>query len=765
MPEKGKLMKAVILAGGKGERLRPMTCACPKPLVNFMDSTVLDGVLEMLARNGVDGAVVTSMFLPDMMEDFASAATVIPLECVREEMPLGTAGAVRNCSKYIDGTFIVVSGDCVTDINLSEAVKMHRSSGAEATVALIRQNCPTDFGVVCTDADGRITSFKEKPSWSEVDSPYCNAGIYIMEPSVLKLIPEGKSVDFSKDVFPLMLREKRALFGFPVQGYWCDIGDEQKYRTAHFDCLEGKCSLFSSGISANAVIGERVKILPPVYIGEGTVIEGESVIGSHTVIGRNCRIDGSIISGSVLWDGVEASGSDIRDSVICAGARLLQSSGVSAGCVIGEGCTVGRFALVGPGCRLWNGTVAEDETRIYADVRTPAVVAPVDASRLCRQSSARPEPEKILLLARAFAQERKRIAVTHDGGGLSQAVACLLMCGVSLSGAEGVSCDCGGMGQARYAVRLCEADGGIYVASDRNHIELILLDKRGCELTAGDMSALTRSMRSRVMPIAAGRIYTRSVKQKYFEYLINIAGGRAQGQRIALCGNDKAVEYAADALRKTGRNPIKAGNRDIGGVIRDEGCVFGAEIGPRFTLRGLYDQNGRRASYEQFIFIRARLGFYMGADRAVIPRDCSPECLSMLRQFGIAERAGGNGAASVASESWAELEGGGPAAAAVMDAAVFILQLCRFLSGRRKYLSEFFEKLPRSFESVARCPNAEKGRVMEQLREKKLGVRVVPDDSLAVLRIYASALSEEYARELVWDAQAVIDETVRHGQS
>lgn len=759
-------MKAVILAGGKGERLRPMTCARPKPLVNFMDGVVLDGILSLLKRHGVAEAAVTTMYMPQQMEDYARNNGILPLTCVREQQPLGTAGAVKNCAAFLNSTFLVLSGDCVTDIDLDAAVRFHKEKGAEATLVMIRQENPLDFGVVCCDATGAITGFAEKPSWSEVESCCCNSGIYILEPSVLQRIDLSKApVDFAMDVFPAMLKEGAPIFALASDAYWCDIGDEQKYRGAHFDCLDGKCNLFAPKNGKNVRIGEGAVIRQPVCIGDNSVIEGASVIGPYTVIGKNCTIRNSTVAGSMVWDNAQLSGTEVYDSVLCSGVRLQDASRIGAGSVIGENCVVGRFASIKSGCRLWMDTIVEDETEVCMDQRVPAVVRRPDAASMRSLSISDMSPEGMLLLARAFAVGKKSVLVCADCSKLSASIASLVLSGVSLSGATGIQSDCGSLGQTRFAVRYSQADAGIYVRSERGAISVSLLDERGCDFGRRELQGVTRIMSSSVLPKEEGEIYSVQMKNRYYEYLVSLLCARPQGKQIALSGNETAVDYAAEALRKTGWTPIKAGNRPIAQVIKENSCMFGAVLSPAFLVTALYDERGRKVSYEQFLWLRAQLCIQAGARTVILPCDCSEECEQSLKRNAEVKRSKDNSASGVASASWADSLVGKTCFSIILDAVVFMLSLSRYILSKHNFLSNCLEELPQSFSSVVRCPNRDKGRVMEEVKKRKLKARIIPDESLAVLKIYASALSTEYARELALDAEAIINETVQHGQS
>lgn len=749
-------MKGIILAGGLGERLRPMTGDRPKPLVEFMTQRVLDGVVKMLIKNGVDRATVSGMYMCDAIADYASSCPFMKISCVKEEVPLGTAGAVRGCAEGEGETFAVVSGDCITDIDLTEAIRLHRSVRAEATMVLIEADDPTAFGCVCTDPDGRVTGYIEKPPWSGVNSGWCNAGIYILEPSALRFIPKDRPSDFSMDIFPKML-EEGVLYACRAKGYWCDIGDEGKYRQAHFDMLDGKCSIFKPGMGKNVQIGENVRIIPPVYIGDNTVIEGGSVIGSHTVIGEGCTISSSCVEGSVIWKGVSMEACRVMHSVICDDVRILHGASIGVGCVVASRCTVGRFARLESGCRLWSGTVVDDETRVTGDCTVPHNVRRAGAADMRYIHYGELLPERMMLLARAFGQGR-RITLSFDGSGMALGALHVLAGGISMAGGSAIMCGEGGMGQTSFSVKHCGADGGIYISSDRNGISFILLDAQGLELSPREMGGVSKKMISSEFIASEGSVSQRDLRKEYYMHLLDHVGVRAQGRSVAILGDETAAGHLARVLSHLGWVAIIP-KEDVKSTIKSNACVFGIRVNKRFGVDCLYDQNGSKVSYEQFIALRARLCLEAGAKEAVIPCDCSDACLEVIKKYGTVQKCRLNTASEVARQTEVV------ARDIITDAACFCLSLLKLLCGKRGYLSENLEELPLSVVSAARCPARMKGRVMNKIREKDLKVTVIPDDSLAVLKVYANALSQEYARELALDATAVINEIVMHGQS
>jgi mannose-1-phosphate guanylyltransferase/phosphomannomutase len=242
----GAAMKAVVMAGGEGTRLRPLTTNRPKPLVPVLGKPIAQHILEHLKRAGVDEVILTLYYLGDEIRSYFGDGSELGLKLVYsvEESPLGTAGSVKQAEDHLkDDTFIIVSGDALTDIDIEKALASHRANGAEATIVLQRVPNPLEFGVVLTEPDGRIQRFLEKPSWGEVFSDTVNTGMYILEPSVFNLMEHAKAYDWSSDIFPEILASGRKIYGHTMEEYWCDVGSLDQYRIAQYEMLDGQTTL------------------------------------------------------------------------------------------------------------------------------------------------------------------------------------------------------------------------------------------------------------------------------------------------------------------------------------------------------------------------------------------------------------------------------------------------------------------------------------------------------------------------------------------
>ncbi len=258
-------MKAVIMAGGSGTRLRPLTSHLPKPMVPVVNKPMAEHIVNLLKNHGFKDIIFTLHYLPQSIQDYFGDGSEFGVNIsysTEEGKPLGTAGCVKAIQDQLDSTFLVISGDCLTDINLTAAVDFHKRREAKATIVLKHVENPLEYGVVITDKNGRIQRFLEKPSASEIFSDTVNTGIYVLEPEVMLYVVMGREQDFSNDLFPLLLLRNEPLYGYAADGYWCDVGNLAVYRQAHLDVLDGRVKL-DLGVPRSE---------PGVWVGEGTQV-------------------------------------------------------------------------------------------------------------------------------------------------------------------------------------------------------------------------------------------------------------------------------------------------------------------------------------------------------------------------------------------------------------------------------------------------------------------------------------------------------------
>lgn len=352
-------MKAVVMAGGEGSRLRPMTVNRPKPLVPVANRPIMEHILRLLKAHGIQDVVCTLFYLSDEIMATFGDGSDLGLNLIHsiENTPLGTAGAVKLADEHLKGEpFVIISGDALTSIDLGKAIQWHKEKGSKATLVLKRVPNPLEFGVVITDEQGHIQRFLEKPAWSEVFSDTVNTGIYILEPEVLDLMEPGRSYDWSQDIFPRMLASGEPIFGYICDEYWSDIGALSQYREAQVDVLSRAAGLEVPGveiepgiwIGENVHIEEGADLRAPVVIGDDVRIKAGAVIGPNTSIGKGCLVDSmAVVRDGVVWEGCYiGQGVAIEGAIVCSRCTIKKDS------ILKEEVVVGDSTLVDVGCTL-----------------------------------------------------------------------------------------------------------------------------------------------------------------------------------------------------------------------------------------------------------------------------------------------------------------------------------------------------------------------------------------------------------------------------
>lgn len=357
-------MRAVLMAGGSGTRLRPLTCDFPKPMVPILNRPIAEHIINLLKRHQITEVIATLHYLPDVMRDYFQDGSDFGVQmtyAVEEDQPLGTAGCVKNIAELLDETFLVISGDSITDFDLSAAIEFHKQQKSKATIVLTRVPNPIEFGVVITDKEHRIRRFLEKPSSSEIFSDTVNTGTYILEPEVLDYLPENQESDFSKELFPLLLEKGEPIYGYIASGYWCDVGHLDAYRESQYDGLHRKVKL-------DYAYEEQS---PGVWVGQNTFIEPSAKLEAPCLIGSNCRIGARvrISAGTVVGDNVTiGADANLKRPIIWNGAIIGEEAHLRA-CAIGRGTRVDRRAHVLEGAVVGSLSTVGEESQISPSVR------------------------------------------------------------------------------------------------------------------------------------------------------------------------------------------------------------------------------------------------------------------------------------------------------------------------------------------------------------------------------------------------------------
>jgi mannose-1-phosphate guanylyltransferase/phosphomannomutase len=358
-------MKAVVMAGGEGTRLRPLTSNQPKPMVPIVGKPCMEHIVELLRQHGFEDIIVTLAFMPQAIRGYfgAGEAHGVSIRYSVEEAPAGTAGSVKLAETALDEPFLVISGDALCDIDLGKLVQFHQEKEAIVTIGLKSVDNPLEFGIVVTDSDGRVERFLEKPSWGQVFTDTINTGIYVLDPEVLRHIPDDRPFDFSKELFPLLLEMGRPIYGYVADGYWQDIGNLDQYRQANFDALDERVGLNIQGIRlrGNIWVGEGIELA------DIESVEGPAFVGNYCRIGARASVGPySVLSTSVtLRDHARTVRSVIDSSTYVGRSALIEGAIVGKSCdirpharlhegvAVGDSCTIGEQSVVMPGVRIY----------------------------------------------------------------------------------------------------------------------------------------------------------------------------------------------------------------------------------------------------------------------------------------------------------------------------------------------------------------------------------------------------------------------------
>lgn len=497
-------MRAVLMAGGSGTRLRPLTCDLPKPMVPILNRPIAEHIINLLKRHQITEVIATLHYLPDVMRDYFQDGSDFGIQmtyAVEEDQPLGTAGCVKNIAELLDQTFLVISGDSITDFDLSAAIEFHKQKKSKATLILTRVPNPVEFGVVITDENQRISRFLEKPSSSEIFSDTVNTGTYILEPEVLEYLPENQEVDFSKELFPLLLEKDEPMYGYIAGGYWCDVGHLDAYRESQYDGLYQKVKLDyayqeqSPGIwvGQNTFIEPSAKLEAPCLIGSNCRIGARVQVAPGTVIGDNVTVGAdATLKRPIIWNGaIIGEEVHLRACVIARGTRVDRRAQVLEGAVVGSLSTVGEESLISTGVRVWPSKQIESGATLNINLiwgqtaqrnlfgqRGVTGLANIDIT-----------PEFAVKLGASYGSTLKQgsqVIVSRDQRSISRMVTRSLIAGLMSAGINIQNLDATSLPMARTVVSTMGVVGGIHVRLHPDRPDYILIefiDKQGINIS------------------------------------------------------------------------------------------------------------------------------------------------------------------------------------------------------------------------------------------------------------------------------------------
>ena len=508
--------QAVVMAGGFGTRLLPLTAALPKPMVPVANRPIMEHVVRLLKRHGFTEIVILLYFQPDRISGYFGDGRRwgVNIRYLRPDGDYGTAGSVRAALDLLDDRFLIISGDVLTDFDLNSAFRFHEENQSEATLVLARQENPLPYGVVITDADHRITRFLEKPSWGEVFSDTVNSGVYALEKEGMAPLPIGRFVDFGRDLFPRWLGEGKAMYGFVADGYWRDIGNVEDYTRAHTDILHGRVRLEIAGEEASGKDGAKVFRGAGVHIAEDAVLSGKVILGDRVTIGPGSRIEnsvigsgtevnaGTVVRGSIVWSDVRiGANSDIAEAIICDRAQVGEQVTVLPQAILADDVRLGRAVVIKANCKVWPGKEVESgsivsTSVVWGDKWNRELFTDAKVSGLANLEIT---PEFAARLGAAFGSifpAGVSVLVACDATNCAHIAARSLMAGLSSSGVEVLDLRMLPIPVVRYELKSGREAAGVYIRRsplNAEHLDMIFFDSNGKDLSNGNARSVERA--------------------------------------------------------------------------------------------------------------------------------------------------------------------------------------------------------------------------------------------------------------------------------
>lgn len=563
-------MKAVIMAGGEGNRLRPLTCTAPKPMAKILGKPIIEYVFDTLISGGVTHAAVTLGYLPHIIENaYESGYKNLKLDFIREDEPLGTAGSVKNAALNFTEPFVVISADAMCGFDIEKIMLYHKASGAAVTIVATDVDDPREYGIVKVGEENRVCGFIEKPSWHQAISSLANTGVYIINPECLKLIPDGRKYDFAGDLFPLMLERDMPVYCYHTGDYWCDVGNTGAYLRCQNDAFDGKfkppvgCSASGIYVKDKLPAGDY-SIVPPVYIGGDVEISDGAVIGPYAVIDDNSYIgdNAKVRRSAVLENSSIAADACVTGAVVCSGAALKKGAALFEGSVAGSGCVIGESASIKPNVLIWPGKIIGAGASVSSNVKYGSVKADfMGENGIDEKGGVVLNAETCVKLGYAVSESKngKKVGIAYDGTKKSSVLKLALSSGL----ADGGSCvwDFGECFEAQlnFLVNFCGLDSGIFVSnSETGHISLC--GENGMPVSRGFEREIESGMNRcgfRCVPEKSVKEISdmSGIKLLYEQELIKSFGGVYNGFSASVrSSNDKISDMLNGCLLRFGAN-------------------------------------------------------------------------------------------------------------------------------------------------------------------------------------------------------------------
>lgn len=675
--------KAVIMAGGFGTRLRPLTVTVPKPMVPLANRPLMEHIVNLLRTHGINDVLSVLYYQPDHItgyfgsgEDFG-----ISMEYVLAAADFGTAGAVRNAAEHLRTRFIIISGDVLTDFDLAKAIAYHEEKKAMATILLTEVPNPLAYGIVLTKPDGQIERFLEKPSWGEVFSDTINTGIYIFEPEALDLIPYRREFDFSKDLFPLMLEKGLPLYGYVAKGYWRDIGNLNEYQRAVQDVLEQKVQISIPGDRSGSVTMGRGTTVSPTAKLNGFVVLGDNCrIGDHAVVsnsilGNNVTVDSAAsIDSAVIWDNVTVgSHADVSHDVVCNNTTIGEHVTIEENVFIAEHCSIGNHAELRSNIKLWNNKVVEPYARLsHSLVQEEKWMRELFTdARITGISNVEMNPEFGARLGASLGNALGMgvsVVASRDSDATSRMMKRSIVTGLMSVGTNVVDLQTSPIPQTRQYTRNGAIQAGFHVrksinnphksdiilfASDGRDITLDLTKKverfffgedikRAPQEKVGSLTFPERQMENYINGYVE-KLDVELIRNRNYKLLVDYSYGSASSVFPYILGrlncNVLAMNSYIDAV-KASMNTYDPVNQDeVSGVMRSLGYQVGFKIDPGAERVALIDERGYWFSSMRLVTVVTKLFLethqHLAPYRIAVPVEATQEIERVAAKYGV----------------------------------------------------------------------------------------------------------------------------------
>jgi mannose-1-phosphate guanylyltransferase/phosphomannomutase len=767
-------MKAVIMAGGEGTRLRPLTSNAPKPMLPIANRPMMEHVINLLARHGFDEIVVTVAFLANHIKTYFGDGSEfgVTIRYADEPVPLGTAGSVGNAREYLDDTFLVISGDVLTDIDLTKLLEFHREHDAMATIGLTAVDNPLEFGIVITRDDGTIERFLEKPTWGQVFSDTINTGIYVLEPSVFDFIPGGRSVDFSGEVFPALLEAGKPLFGAVVEGYWEDVGTLEAYLSAHKDVLDQKVAVDIPGFRVNdgVWLGEGAEVSPdaevqaPCVIGAGCSVEAGCRVGEYTVLGSNVRLLADAqLDRSVVHDNVYIGArSQVRGAIVGRSTSIRTNVRIDEGAVMGDEVFVGSDAVITGDVKIYPFKTVEDGAVVNSSIVWESKGSRSLFGREGVKGLANVDvtPEMAVRVAMAYGTSLRKgttVVTSRDSSRAARMLKRAMMAGLNAAGIDVLDLEVASVPVTRFLVRSPRAFGGITVRLHHNDVDRVVVrffDTAGTDITEdaqrkierlfqredsrralaeeiGDIQFPPRALEEYTVALEA-TVEAAAIRAFGFKLVVDYSYGAASSVMPTLLGKLGADVLAVNPYISTaGRvsfDPDIALER-VAGLVRASGAHLGAVIDADGERLRLVDDQGRVLSNTEALLAFVDLvSDYLLGDTIALPTNITQRATDIAAAHNVqvvATKLSTPALMAAATEpavGFAADGAGGyilPGFLPAFDAAAALLKMLDLLARSSRSLSTVVDGLPKVHlvhETVV-TPWDQKGMVMRSLME------------------------------------------------